>query len=118
MNDKTRKMLNEVIDAVMQDKPIDRRQQVISTLYLIRPVVRKTYDKRLDKDIEAAIEMLQTDNAMTNFERWKQELTIEKLMCNGALGLMCATCPATEGCKHTIGMCAKTFREWGNQKCK
>lgn len=115
MSDKTRKMLNEVIDAVMNDKPIDRRQQVISTLYLIRPVVRQTYDKRLDKDIEAAIEMLQTDNAMTNFEKWKQELTIEGLIELAYSDFACFKCPAHALCKSERQGCKNAIIEWGEQ---
>jgi len=51
---------------------------------------------------------------MTNFEKWKKDLTIENALaifkCCG-----CEGCPAEEVCKVTEG-CEKAFNLWAQQE--
>ena len=55
---------------------------------------------------------------MTNFEKWKAELTIDAL-CKI---IKCDTCPAFDFCDYDIRIsypvsyCIKQFREWANQE--
>lgn len=57
---------------------------------------------------------------MTNFEKWKQELTIEGLKVGGgaAVGIVCEKCPAVTECEEGNGAenCYQSFRNWGRKE--
>lgn len=49
---------------------------------------------------------------MTNFEKWKQELSVE----NAAEGLRCEKCPANEHCFDLYDKsCVDSFKEWADK---
>ena len=52
---------------------------------------------------------------MTNFEKFKQELTLEQFL-KITEEVDCDNCPAESCCKcDTEVSCTQTIREWGNQ---
>jgi len=63
---------------------------------------------------------------MTNFERWKSELTIEDLIekdnfihredaCD-TITLSCRNCPAYDNCSTVYSVCLVRFRQWAEQE--
>jgi len=56
---------------------------------------------------------------MTNFEKWKSELTIEDLINNNAydtIALSCKNCPAYDNCTAGYGVCINNFYQWAEQE--
>ncbi len=52
---------------------------------------------------------------MTNFEKWKRDLTIDKLV-EWVYGYGCFSCPARKQCSHEA--CEASFIEWMNAEAK
>lgn len=54
---------------------------------------------------------------MTNFEKWKQELSVEMIVQSDVFS-DCRYCPATDYCdgKSSHATCPETFRGWAEQE--
>ena len=61
---------------------------------------------------------------MTNFEKWKEELTLEKASRTLTKGVWCRYCLAYEYCRSLsmyetkMSSCSERFEAWGNLKAK
>ncbi len=59
---------------------------------------------------------------MTNFEKWKEELTLEKASRTLTKGMRCKDCLSYEYCcslsmfETKISSCSERFEAWGNLK--
>lgn len=57
---------------------------------------------------------------MTNFEKWKEELTVDMLITNEHnVRLECQICPAINYCSESRSFyqtCGLLFRNWANQE--
>ena len=59
---------------------------------------------------------------MTNFEKWKSELTVEDMIYeaseeNEVIGLDCENCPAANECRASSDIgCGIWFRQWAEQE--
>jgi len=56
---------------------------------------------------------------MTNFEKWKAELTPESVVNYFFYNDTCSCCPAFNNCrefKTDIALCVETFQKWANKE--
>lgn len=58
---------------------------------------------------------------MNNFEKWKQDLTLESLVKSGSPYFPCADCPAEDYCMAREAPspgCKDIFLEWAKQEAR
>ncbi len=61
---------------------------------------------------------------MTNFEKWKKELTLEKASRTLTKGMRCKDCLAYKYCRSLsvyetrMSSCSERFESWGNLKAE
>lgn len=53
---------------------------------------------------------------MTNFEKWKQELSVEDAVEAFVESLTCEFCPANQDCRPPFNKCVDAFKGWAENE--